>query len=205
MSRLAEPKPILGPESAGILLTPKEFDAIDDYDEDYRYELIHGVLVVSPIASPRETGPNELLGYYLISYQRSHAQGMNLDLTLPQQYVKVRKGRRLADRLIWAGLGDIPDPKTDVAAVAVEFVSAGRCNRRPDYVEKRQQYHAAGLKEYWIIDRFKRTMTVIQYRGKRSSAKVVAADDTYKSPLLPGFAVPLAELLQAADRLKSSR
>jgi Uma2 family endonuclease len=201
MSRIAEPTLPLGPESAGILMTPEEFDAVEDYDEEYRYELIHGVLVVGPIPSPEETGPNELLGYHLFAYQRSHAQGANLDLTLPQQYVKVRGGRRLADRLIWAGLGNMPNPRKDLASIAVEFVCAGRRNRRRDHVEKRRQYHEARLKEYWIIDRFQRTMTVLQYRGKRTVVKVIAESGSYESPLLPGFEVPLAELLQAADRL----
>jgi hypothetical protein len=29
---------ILGLESAGVLMTPEEFDAIEDYDENYRYK-----------------------------------------------------------------------------------------------------------------------------------------------------------------------
>ena len=52
----ADASPILGPESAGMLMTPEEFDAVNDYDENYRYELIHGVLVVNPIPNPEETG-----------------------------------------------------------------------------------------------------------------------------------------------------
>ncbi len=201
MSSLAESELILGPESAGILMTPEEFDAVKEYDENYRYELIQGVRVVSPIPLPQETGPNELLGNHLFVYQRYHAEGSNLDLTLPQQYVKVSGGRRLADRLIWAGLGIVPDPQQDTAAIAAEFVSAGRRNHRRDYVEKRREYQEAGLKEYWIIDRFQRTMTVIQFRGKRTTVKVIRENESYESPLLPGFQVPLAELLQAADRL----
>ncbi len=201
MRSVAEPKLVLGLESAGALLTPEEFDAIEDYDENYRYELIHGVLVVSPLPLPQETGPNELLGHYLLVYQESHPQGSNLDLTLPQQYVKVRGGRRIADRLIWAGLGYVPDTRQDTASVAAEFVSAGRRNHKRDYVEKRREYKEAGLKEYWIIDRFQRTMTVIQYRGKKVVVKIIRESETYESPLLPGFQVPLAKLLEAADRL----
>lgn len=53
---------VLGLEHAGMLMLPEEFDAIEDYDENYTYELIHGVLVVNPIPSAEETGPNELLG-----------------------------------------------------------------------------------------------------------------------------------------------
>lgn len=39
----------IGPESAGILLTPGVFDALRAYDENYRYQFVHEVLVVSPI------------------------------------------------------------------------------------------------------------------------------------------------------------
>ena len=37
----------LGPRSAGLLLTPAEFDRAR-FREGWRYELINGVLVVSP-------------------------------------------------------------------------------------------------------------------------------------------------------------
>lgn len=39
-----EPALVLGLELNGTLMTPEEFDAVEEYDEDYRYELIHGVL-----------------------------------------------------------------------------------------------------------------------------------------------------------------
>jgi hypothetical protein len=48
----------IGPASAGLLMTPDEFDAITDYDDRYRYELIRGVLVVNPIPSEAEGDPN---------------------------------------------------------------------------------------------------------------------------------------------------
>src|SRR5438045_2938022 len=96
---------VLGPESAGLLMSPEEFDAIEEYDENYTYELVNGVLVVNPIPLAEETGPNELLGHALLIYKETHPQGAALDTTLPQQYVRTRVSRRLADRLIWAGLG----------------------------------------------------------------------------------------------------
>lgn len=39
---------VLRPDLAGTLMTPEEFDSADDCDELYVYELIHGVLVVTP-------------------------------------------------------------------------------------------------------------------------------------------------------------
>jgi len=71
-------------ESAGRLLTPEEFDAVADYDELYRYELIHGVLVVTPIPSEAEVGPNEHLGRWLLNYREDHPLGKSLDDTLPE-------------------------------------------------------------------------------------------------------------------------
>ena len=196
----AETDVILGLESAGVLMTPEEFDAIEEYDENYRYELVNGVLVVNPIPLPEETGPNELLGYLLLDYREHHPQGSALDGTLPQQYVRTRTSRRLADRLIWTGLSRVPSPRRDLPTIAVEFVSAGRRNRQRDYVDKRLEYLEAGITEYWIIDRFQRTLTVIHNRPAGPEERVITEPATYQTPLLPGFELPLARLLAAADQ-----
>src|SRR5690349_4704327 len=118
----AEQEVVLGLESAGVLMTPEEFDAIEEYDENYRYELVHGVLVVTPIPLAEETGPNELLGRLLLNYQEDHPEGSALDYTLPQQYVRTSTIRRLADRLVWTGLGRLPNRRRDLPTIAVEFV-----------------------------------------------------------------------------------
>src|SRR6266849_3319878 len=129
-------KIVLGPDWNGAQMTPEEFDAIEEYDEEYTYELIHGVLVVNPIPLGEETGPNELLGHFLIAYKDDHPQGGALDNTLPQQYVRTRTGLRLADRVIWAGLGRTPHRLNDRPTVVVEFVAASKRDRRRDYIEK---------------------------------------------------------------------
>jgi len=183
-----------------MLMTPEEFDAVTEYDENYRYELIHGVLVVNPIPNPEETGPNELLGHLLLRYQEEHPNGARLDDTLPQQYVRTTSGRRMADRLIWIGLGRTPHVRREPGAIAVEFVSAGRRNRRRDYIEKKQEYGEAGVREYWIFDRFQRTLTVVSYSHSEIKELQVAEGQTYESTLLPGFLVPLDRILAAADR-----
>jgi hypothetical protein len=36
--------------SAGLLMSPAEFDAATEYDDSVAYELIHGVLVVTPMS-----------------------------------------------------------------------------------------------------------------------------------------------------------
>lgn len=188
---------VLGPEMAGTLMAPEEFDAVEEVDEEFVYELIHGVLVVSPPPSPSERGANQELGYLLFSHQEHHAQGSALDATLPEHYMRTHDSRRRADRAIWAGLGRVPHPKDDVPTIVVEFVSAGKRNRYRDYVEKRREYLALGVLEYWVFDRFRRIMTVYKADGREV---VVPEDGTYRTDLLPGFELPLSRPIETADR-----
>jgi Uma2 family endonuclease len=191
---------VLGLEHAGILMTPEEFDAIEEYDENYRYELINGVLVVTPIPQEGEVDPNEELGYLLRSYRDQHPQGTALDATLPERIVPTRLNRRRADRVIWAGLGRVPDPEEDLPTIVVEFVSEARRDRERDYTEKRQEYMEVGIGEYWIVDRFRRTMTAVVNQPGGPQEQVIGEGEVYRTPRLPGFELPLARLLAAADR-----
>src|SRR5262249_19037908 len=150
----------IGPSCAGLRMSAEEFDAHTNYDDRYRYELIRGVLVVSPPPAAGERGPNDYLGHLLLTYKEHHPQGSSLDATLPENEIRPGADRRRADRAIWAGLGRTPDPEEDVPTIAVEFVSRGKRDWLRDYDEKRREYQALAVAEYWVIDRFRRTMTV---------------------------------------------
>jgi Uma2 family endonuclease len=139
------------------------------------------------------------LGYWLRACRDHHPQGAALDKTLPEQTVRTRKNRRRADRVIWAGLGRVPDPAVDVPTVVVEFVSAARRDWQRDFVTKRREYLEISVAEYWIIDRFRRRMTVVLNEPSGPREEVVGEQDTYRTPRLPGFELPLARLLAVAD------
>ncbi len=193
--------------SNGLELSPEEFDAIERCDEACEYELLHGVVIVNPIPLEGEAGPNDHLGFLLRCYQ-CQAQGKSLDDTLPERYVHLPDGsRRKADRVIWAGLGRRPNPKQDVPTIVVEFVSKSRRDNLRDYVTKRQEYLQAGVKEYWVIDRFRGVMTVYRCTGHPTTSEsltieqvIVQRDQTYHTPLLPEFTLQLNSLLEIADR-----
>ncbi|MGZ3432710.1 MAG: Uma2 family endonuclease [Isosphaeraceae bacterium] len=193
----------LGPRSAGVLLTTEEFDRAR-FVEGWRYELINEVLVVSPIPSLNERDPNEELGYFLRAYQESHPQGSALDLTIGEQTIETKKNRRRADRVIWAGLGRLPGPN-ETPTIIIELVSKGKINRERDYVAKRAEYREIGVKEYWIIDRFSKIMTVCRFAADRDQEHVIAADQTYATTLLPGYELPLRRLLELAERWGKKR
>jgi Uma2 family endonuclease len=192
----------VGLESAGVPMKPEEFDAIEEYDELYQYELIHEVLVVTPFATEAERHPNDVLGHLLRAYQEDHPDGKSLDETVFEQYIRTSDSRRRADRVIWAGLGRTPDPRSDVPTIVVEFPAAGRAAWKRDYIEKRCEYLAIGVREYWVIDRFERVMTVYFDEAGKPAERRVAESEIYRSTLLPGFELPLARLLAAADKWK---
>jgi Uma2 family endonuclease len=188
-------------------MTPEEFDAHEpeDFVDHYRYELIRGVLVVAPPAGNAEVDPNEELGHLLRTYRDEHPQGSALDVTLSERTVPTTANRRRCDRAIWAGLGRLPDEEKDIPTIVVEFVSASRRDHRRDYEEKLQEYLAAGVLEYWIIDRFRRIMTVNRKEPGGVITQVIQESGSYQTDLLPGFILPLARLLAKADQWPRKR
>lgn len=207
-TQIAPPIP-LGPSFNGALMTPEEFDAAE-FEEGWRYELINEVLVVSPSPSRGERDSNLELIRWLRNYQESHPQGSSLDLVINEETVATPHNRRRSDSAIWAGLGRLP-AADDPPSILVEFVSAGRANRRRDYETKRAEYAAIGTQEYWIIDRFQRTMTVVTFaqaaaKGEANvGERVLRESDTYRTLLLPGFELPLARLFALSDRWTESQ
>jgi Uma2 family endonuclease len=85
----------------------------------------------------------------------------------------------------------------ETPTIVIEFVSAGRRNLARDYETKRREYLDLGVQEYWVLNRFSRTLTVFQAGGTRA---VFGDDQVYTTPLLPGFELRLAELFEAANR-----
>ncbi len=193
----------LGPRSAGLLLTLTEFDHAQ-IQKGWRYELINGVLVVSPTPSRQERGPNEALGHWLQDYQETHSQGSVLDATLPEEEIETKQNRRRVDRAIWAGLGRDPE-EGEAPTIAVEFVSKGKINQERDYVAKRAEFRDIGMREYWVVDRFRRSLTVYRFDGEKDEELHIPEDKTYETPLLPGFVLELKRLLAVADRWAKKR
>jgi Uma2 family endonuclease len=152
-----------------------------------------------------ERDPNEELGYLLRIYRDTNPEGRALDFTVAEQTIHATPQRRRADRAIWAGLGRQPDEEADLPEIVVEFVSARKRDAQRDYQTKRDEYLAAGVREYWIIDRFRRTLTVHRQGPEGPVTLVVTEDQDYETPLLPGFVLPLARLLARADAWRKRR
>jgi Uma2 family endonuclease len=95
-----------------------------------------------------------------------------LDFTVSEQTVHIGPQRRRVDRAIWAGLERLPH-EDEAPTITIEFVSRGRRNWQQDFRIKRDEYHSFGVREYWVIDRFERRMTVFRFVREKTTTKTV--------------------------------
>ena len=84
-------------------------------------------------------------------------------------------------------------------------MSAGKVAQERDYVAKRAEYRAIGAREYWVIDRFRRSLTVFLFGQDKEEERLIPENQKYATPLLPGFELPLARLLKLADQWAKRR
>ncbi|REJ93511.1 MAG: Uma2 family endonuclease [Planctomycetota bacterium] len=86
------------------------------------------------------------------------------------------------------------------ADLAIEVVSEGEENRRRDLREKRAEYAAAGVPEYWIVDPEQKTITVLTLDGDEYRVHgEFNPGATATSVLLEGFTVDVTACFAAAD------
>jgi len=88
----------------------------------------------------------------------------------------------------------------DGADLVIEVVSDGKESRERDYVEKRAEYVAAGIREYWIVDPDQRTITVLELAdGSYREHGVFHHSDLASSSLLGGFSVRVDDVFAKCD------
>jgi Uma2 family endonuclease len=83
----------------------------------------------------------------------------------------------------------IPDLHPDLA---VEVLSEGNTDEEMD--EKLADYFDSGAAVVWLVDPADRTVRVFTSPSRASATRLTAADTLSGDPLLPGFAVPVADL-----------
>jgi len=86
------------------------------------------------------------------------------------------------------------------ADLVMEVVSPDHGSRKRDLVEKKTEYAAAGIPEYWIVDPDEQHIRVLTLKND-SYAEAAPFDSGTKaaSVLLPGFEVDVQEVFAAAE------
>lgn len=168
-------------------------------DDGRRHELIDGVHYVTPSPVLRH---QEILGriyFEVASYLRAHPEGRVY--LAPLDVVMSIHDIVEPDLIFVAAAQDVdkvtPKNIQGAPALLVEILSPG--TRRRDLGIKRDLYDRIGVREYWLIDPDRNTVT-IHRRAADGSFPLVetlerALDSILKSPLLPGFSLDVSDLL----------
>jgi hypothetical protein len=190
----------IGPADHGRKMSLADFDHAE-VQEGHLYELGRGVIVVSDVPKRRHLAQvletrMQLTAYQLANPNRIYAicSGSECKLLIARD-----ESERHPDLAIYKTL---PPREGDdfwsswIPELVIEVVSPGSELR--DYQEKREEYLAFGVREYWIFDAEKEEMLVLQRVGGRWRERIVRPPDVYKTRLFPGLQFSCARVFQAA-------
>lgn len=186
----------VGPQDHGRRMSLEEFGPAEG-EPGYRYELARGVIEVSDIPSFSHGSVVSRLHGQVYGYEAAnpgwikyHGRASECVLQLPGM-----QSERHPD----LGIYLLPKPPGEqpwrewVPAIVVEVIS--KSSKKRDYEEKRAEYLAAGVIEYWILDPEKQALIVLKRDGDTFRETVVKT--TYETHLLPGFRLDVARLFES--------
>ena len=178
------------------LLTYEDYAVIPA--DGRRHEIISGKHIVSPAPRTRHQRLVLALAFALHQHTREHGGGevfvAPFDVLLGEHVIVQPDVCFVSE----ARLGIVGELNCEGAPdLVVEVLSPG--TRRLDLKDKRATYAAAGVGEYWIVDGEADEVQVFRLNEAgfydRISRLALEDGDMVETPLLPGFALPLADLL----------
>lgn len=185
----------LGPADAGMRISHDEFAAAE-CKEPYIYERVRGRLVVMSPAGPEHRSVSRPFRRALGGYWDTHPTLVD-DVDIEGWVSTSPDDDRIPDNCVYrAGPTSNLTVPERVPDLIIEFVSGDRSDQERDYIDKRAEYHRIGVKEYVIVDRFKATLLVLTWQPDDFSERTLTATDVYSTPLLPGLAIPLADVFE---------
>lgn len=188
----------LGPDQAGMRLTADEF-AEAEFQEPFIYERVRGRLVVMSPAGPEHRRTSKTFRRELGLYWGLHPDIVD-DVDVEGWVATSPDDDRIPDICVYLVSSESNETVPfRVPDLIFEFVSADRSDQERDYIDKRAEYHAIGVKEYVIVDRFKQTALVLTWASSDYAERILRATDDYATPLLPGLRVGLAQVFAADE------
>lgn len=164
---------------------------LDDFPDDgKRYEIIDGVLFVSPMARARHQRVVGKIARRIDEWVDTHHgvvyPGVNVDLS-PNSH--------LEPDVAWAEGDDDPGVGYDHTPAFIAEV-ASRSTRVFDRNEKLARYAATGCREFWIVDLDRDTIEVFVVSDAEAGAPIAyAPGETFTSALFDGLTFEVDDLL----------
>lgn len=159
-------------------------------NDGFQYELVDGVVVLSPSPTPKHQSVLAEISYQIMSHLKTHPLGSvfpEVDVRLSDEIVYrpelvfIRKDRVAAN---WRRILQPPD-------MVVEIVSPD--SLRFDAETKRGDYERFGVTEFWLIDPDREDLRF--HRLEQATYKLIEAPGAFfASEAVPGFVLNLDEV-----------
>jgi Uma2 family endonuclease len=174
-------------------MTADEFLTIPD--DGYNYELIDGVVIMSPSPSPKHQAITSEILAQIHWYLRTHRLGRVFaeldvhlgtgptggDLVYKPEVIFIRSERR----------PEMLDKIAGAPELVVEVISRG--SRRLDSQTKKADYERFGVQEYWLADPERKRITFYRLIEGRFE-EVSPAGTAFTSRAVPGFVLDLTPI-----------
>ena len=137
-------------------ITPEAFAAMEK-DDQFNYELIDGIVMMSPSPSKAHQRIANRVNYMLLkAFETSDCEPLyELDIKLDDTILK-------PDLMVFC------DQDADIPEIVFEILSPS--TRQHDLLVKPRYYQMMGVKEYWILDPKLKNITVHDFIHNRSDA-----------------------------------
>lgn len=174
------------PRYHGLRMTADEFFALPD--DGHRYELVDGILIMSPSPEPKhQRVAMEILRQLLFFLDKNPIGQLYHELDIQLKKSKMGADCAYKPELVFIkGMTRETEPKRIVAPVdmVLEVVSPDR--RKYDLETKRVDYEQSGIGEYWVADP---ELDSIRFWRRQGTVfvEVFADGDFFRSEAVPGF------------------
>ena len=180
---------------AGEVLTLEDLHELPD--DEYKYELVAGVLLREPPPGARHGRLLTRVAVLLDRYARATKRGVVFSGDCAYVLARSPDTVRAPDvsfvtRERFDAAGDVTTPFPGFPDLAVEVLSPS--NSTADVHAKVADYLAAGTRAVWVVDSERRSVTV--YRSLLAPRQLGEQDVLEDEDVLPGFQAPVAELFE---------
>ena len=194
----------IGPADNGRRMSLAGFEHAE-VTEGRLYELGRGVVLVSEVPNPSHLCQvcelrDQLLAHSLAHPGRIYAVASGWECKI---LLTALESERHPDLVVYrtAPPGDDSDVWYSwIPEIVIEVVSPDSEAR--DYGEKREEYLAFGVLEYWIVDAGRGEMLALRRRGGRWAEFPARPPQTYTTRRLPGLVIDVAAVFEAARSVR---
>ncbi len=189
----------IGPHDHGRRMTLDEFDEVE-VEAGIQVELGRGVIIVSEVPLPWHFRLINALRRLITAYDIQHpgriwgiASGGECKLPVAEY-----DSERHPDLAVYLTAPPYQDSNAVwsewIPELVIEVVSSGSETR--GYTEKRDEYLAFGVREYWVVHPDRKEIMVLRRMKGQWSEQTLTTKDAYSPHLLPGFTLNIAQVFE---------